>query len=249
MKQAFLAEGCLMIAVVLVVGVVLARLVMPGTSKMSPAVSSSRSGAAPSPGTTAGPDSAVPQYEDSVDIPEGTPQPSLPLPAQANSGTRVIVNGLELSRGQVAELVSTYRTAVSPGRYWYDSRSGAWGLEGRETAGFLTPGHEFGPVAPNASNGDTGVIVNGRELPSVEVMRLQMLLGQVGQGRWWLDGNTGYFGAEGNPRPLGNLLAAMQAQSPGKNGDAFWCSVTACGNDDGKSGYVDVDGTIVGYDH
>jgi hypothetical protein len=249
MKQAIVAVACLMIGVALVVGVVLARLVMPGTSRMSPAVSSSRSGAAPSAGTTAWPGSGVPQYEDSSDLPEGTPQATLPLPAQANPGTQVFVNGLELSRDQVAEIASTYRTAVSPGRYWYDSRSGAWGLEGRETAGFLMPGHEFGPVAQNASNGDTGVIVNRRELPSVEVLRLQMLLGQVDRGRWWLDGNTGYFGTEGNPRPLGNLLAAMQAQRPGNNGDGLWCSVTACGNDDGTSGYVDVGGTIVGYDH
>jgi hypothetical protein len=249
MKQALVVVGCLMIVVVIVVGVVLARLVMPGTSKMSPAVSSSRSGAAPSAGTTAWPGSAEPHYDDSVDMPDGTPPASLSLPAEANSGTRVVVNGLELTRAQVAEIASTYRTAVSPGRYWYDSRSGAWGMEGRETGGFLRPGHEFGPVAANASNGDTGVIINGRELPSVEVTRLQMVLGQVQQGRWWLDGNTGYFGEEGNPRPLGNLLAAMQAQRPGNKGDAFWCSVTACGNDDGKSGYVDVDGTIVGYDH
>ena len=30
--------------------------------------------------------------------------------------------------------------------------------------------------------------------------------------------------------------------------DNFWKSATACGNDNGQSGYVDVGGTIVGYD-
>ena len=54
MKQALVAVGCLMIGVVLVVLVVLARRVMPGTSKVSPAVFSSWSGAAPSAGTTMG---------------------------------------------------------------------------------------------------------------------------------------------------------------------------------------------------
>jgi hypothetical protein len=249
MNRTLAAVGCLMIGVVLFVGIVLGRLIRPDSSKVSPAASSSRTGAAPSAGTIAKPSSAAPAYEDSADVSEETPQFSLPAQEQTNRGTRVFVNGRELSQGQVTELASTYRTTVSPGRYWYDSRSGAWGLEGRETSGFLMPGHDLGPVPANASNGHTGVVINGRELPSVEVMRLQLALGQVQQGRWWLDGNTGYFGVEGNPRPLGNLLAAMQAQRNGKKGDDFWCSTTACGNDDGKSGYVDVDGTIVGYDH
>jgi predicted amidophosphoribosyltransferase len=34
-----------------------------------------------------------------------------------------------------------------------------------------------------------------------------------------------------------------------QSGDNFWSSATASGNDNGQSGYVDVGGTIVGYDH
>lgn len=33
-----------------------------------------------------------------------------------------------------------------------------------------------------------------------------------------------------------------------QGGDNFWYSATASGNDNGQSGYVDVGGTIVGYD-
>jgi len=33
-----------------------------------------------------------------------------------------------------------------------------------------------------------------------------------------------------------------------QGGDNFWSSATASGNDNGQSGYVDVGGTIVGYD-
>ena len=33
-----------------------------------------------------------------------------------------------------------------------------------------------------------------------------------------------------------------------QRGDNFWSSATASGNDNGQSGYVDVGGTIVGYD-
>jgi len=40
--------------------------------------------------------------------------------------------------------------------------------------------------------------------------------------------------------------AVVQHQQQG--GDNFWGSATARGNDNGQSGYVDVGGTIVGYD-
>lgn len=44
-------------------------------------------------------------------------------------------------------------------------------------------------------------------------------------------------------------LEAMKAVvNPHRAGDNFWSSSTACGNDNGQSGYVSVGGTIVGYD-
>jgi len=41
------------------------------------------------------------------------------------------------------------------------------------------------------------------------------------------------------------IANAMHRQA---SGDNFWGSATACGNHNGSSGYVDVGGTIVGYD-
>jgi hypothetical protein len=61
-------------------------------------------------------------------------------------------------------------------------------------------------------------------------------------------GRTGNYGIKGNPMPMRNIVAALQAQRSARTGDNFCCSVTACGNDNGQSGYVDVGGTIVGYD-
>jgi hypothetical protein len=166
------------------------------------------------------------------------------------AGTDVFINGRELSPEQVAMIAAADRWRPVPGRYWYDSRSGAWGVEGREAGGFLMPGHDFGPLAEDASNGNTGVFINGREIASIEVVRLQQILGVVYQGRWWLDGGSGDFGLEGSPMPIVNLVSAMQSQPSGqRSGDNRRCSVPACGNDDGKSGYVDVGGTIVGSDH
>lgn len=171
------------------------------------------------------------------------------LPTPAVAGTNVFVNGRELTQKQIVGITLTYHYAPIPGRYWYDSRSGAWGLEGREAVGFLLPGHNLGPLPANASNGNTGVFINGRQINLVEAMWIRQSFGAVYRGRWWLDGRTGYYGLEGNPMPLGNARAALQAKRGGQKGDNFWCSRTACGNDDGHTGYVNVDGNIVSWDH
>jgi hypothetical protein len=170
-------------------------------------------------------------------------------PEQKQPAPCVFINGRELTQQQIAALESAYRFVPLPGRYWYDPRSGAWGFEGREGAGFILPGHDFGPLAANASDGHTGIFINGREINLIEAARIQQTFGAAYPGRWWLDGPSGSFGLEGNPIPVGNVFAALQAQNSGRSGDNFWSSATACGNDNGSSGYVDVGGTIVGYDH
>jgi len=170
------------------------------------------------------------------------------LASNQAAGTRIFINGRELTKKQVVALALAYHHFPPPGHYWYDAMSGAWGLQGREAAGFILPGHDFGPMPANASNGNTGVYINGREINMIEAMRIQQTFGVVYRGRWWLNGRTGYYGLEGNPMPIGNIMTALRSQRNG-SGDNFWCSATACGNDNGKSGYVDVGGTIVGYDH
>jgi hypothetical protein len=171
------------------------------------------------------------------------------LAVPASAATGIAINGAELTKPQVLAIVAMYGYAPPPGHYWYDSRSGAWGLEGHGTAGFILPGHNFGAVARDASKGNTGVIINGRELNLTEALSLQRTFGAVYRGRWWLDGRTGYWGAEGNPRPLGNILAALRAQQRGGGGggDNFWTSRLAAGNSNGGCGYVNVGGgQIVG---
>jgi hypothetical protein len=139
-------------------------------------------------------------------------------------------------------LAVTYHYAPVPGHYWYDTLSGAWGIEGREAFGFLLPGHDFGPLAANASRGNTGVFINGREINMVDAASLQRTFGAVYQGHWWLDGRTGNYGVEGNPLPVGNIMAALRAQNSGRKGDNFWSSATARGNSSGGCSYVSVDG-------
>ena len=129
---------------------------------------------------------------------------------------QTIVNGKPLTEQQKHEFLSVYRVPILPGNYWYDSLSGFWGHWGHEAAGVLNQGHDFGPLAANASNGNTGIFINGRQLNLVEALFFQQILGPLRPGRAWLDGRTGYFGVEGNPNPIGNLAAILQAQRKSK---------------------------------
>lgn len=127
---------------------------------------------------------------------------------------RVIVNAIAMSPKQIHEVESRLGGHLVPGRYWYDAISGLWGYEGGPTVGFVLAGLRVGgPLQAQASNGDTGVFFNGRQLHSREVMYLATL-GPVLPGRFWLDalGNVGYEG-----RPAFANLPALHALRYGAN--------------------------------
>jgi hypothetical protein len=118
---------------------------------------------------------------------------------------------------RVAALERAYGVRLPDGRYWYDNRSGAFGVWGGPTAAFLPAGLGLGgPMPGYCSGGGTGVFINGRELHRLDVASLQTL-GPVYRGRYWLNAN-GDFGYEGGP-PMGNLVAiANQARGGGGGG-------------------------------
>lgn len=128
---------------------------------------------------------------------------------QPSRGTGVFINQAEITPQQWSAIKQLYG-AAPPGHYWYDARSGLYGKLGFEAAGYIHPGLEFGSLAPNASNGNTGIFINGRELNMIEAMFFQRIFGAIFQGRWWLDGETGNVGMEGMPMPITNLSAAIQ---------------------------------------
>ncbi len=161
--------------------------------------------------------------------------------------TGVFINGREITPAQAQQLRATYGYVAPSGQYWYDTASGLYGMMGREAAGFMQPGHDFGPLPANASNGTTGVYINGRQINMAEAMYCQRLFGAVYQGRWWLDGRTGNLGAEGNPMPLTNVYAALrqsQRSSQGGGGYSWHSKVTgASGGSDGNCSYVSIPGS------
>ncbi len=73
----------------------------------------------------------------------------------------------------------------------------------------------------DASKGNTGVFINGRETNPTEAGFFQRVFGAVYLGRWWLDGQTGNVGLEGNPMPVANLGVALQQAERSAGGSGY----------------------------
>ena len=116
------------------------------------------------------------------------------------------INRVTIGEDEVRKLERDLRMRLPRGDFWYDKVSGAWGLEGGPTLGVTTPGINLGgTLQADASRGNTGVFINGRQLPTQDVLGLQQISVPVAQGRWWVD-HTGNAGIEGNPVPICNLF-------------------------------------------
>jgi len=154
-----------------------------------------------------------------VQAPAATPSPVKQPEESQETGTRaVIINGASLSDDQIEILESAYRVRISDGDYWYDPMTGGWGYRGGPTAGVMQAGLSLGGrLAPDASNGNTGVFINGRQLPLQDLMLLQQVVATaIWPGRYWLDamGNCGF---EGGP-VMGNIFAAAQQSNAPREG-------------------------------
>ncbi|MHC4791855.1 MAG: hypothetical protein ACYS8Y_10555 [Planctomycetota bacterium] len=92
--------------------------------------------------------------------------------------------------------------SIPSGDYWYDNISGLWGKRGSPSLGQILPGLRLGgSLSADASNGDTGVFINSREIYRQELAYLQRLFGTVNRGRYWLNG-WGVGGKKAAPRSL-----------------------------------------------
>lgn len=171
-----------------------------------------------------------------------TSAPATRADAVAGGGNgEVRINGRVLDAATRQAIQRRYGVAPRPGRYWYDTRSGVYGVMGQPPCGFMWPGHDFGPVPSHASAGTTGVFVNGRNLPAIEVLLLARWFGRPALvGRYWLDG-AGNYGVEGMALPLGNLLVQARRVG-GRGGSNLWRSRLGAGNSNGSAGYVSVPG-------
>lgn len=140
---------------------------------------------------------------------------TLLVPAAGFAGAKsdVVINRVALSRAKVRALSKRLGARISPGRYWYDSLSGAWGIEGGPMQGVLPPRLPIrGRLRLDASGGGTGVVVNGRELHPFDVRRLVSAGVPVRRGRFWLN-HRGVGGVEGRPASF-DLSRALGLRGP-----------------------------------
>lgn len=114
---------------------------------------------------------------------------------RSGSNRNVMINGKRIENALVSAFEREYATKIVDGAYWYDAVCGAWGTAGGPICGFIQSGLDLGgPLAPNASGGTSGVMINGRELGSADLARLWQGV-EICPGRYWLN-DRGDFGRE-----------------------------------------------------
>ncbi|KAL0430321.1 UNVERIFIED_CONTAM: Extra-large guanine nucleotide-binding protein 1 [Sesamum radiatum] len=102
----------------------------------------------------------------------------------------IFVNGKALTSRELVLLQSCQYLPkkLTRGNYWYDRNSGFWGKQGRKPSQIISTRLDIGgPLEQHASNGNTLVFVNGREITRAELRMLQFAgVKCYPDTRWWM---------------------------------------------------------------